>query len=580
MFTHFNGAMVALQALLFAASVLGARLVDFQVAQPPPLPKDAKQCTIRLFEHTFANSYYVPAIADYTPPTDCGEVGSWVGISLNFTVTSNGTQYDRLGVFTFQNVEIWRTSTPEPTSGDGIIWQYLKDVTRFQPLFAEPGLFILELNNIVQTGLTGEYASTLEATFYASSAAHPPATTANLIVPISTLSNTSSDEASVPPSFSLNITIPVNSVAAYAELQASGNGEEEFWYFNAPNNYLDLLPSGTTYGTGPFREVRFLVDSLLAGVAFPYPVIFTGGIIPNAWRPITSYGAIDLPTYHFDLSPFIPLLADGEPHTITLDVASAETDHAINSNWFVSGAVHIILGDSDQPTTGNITLYKADDYAVTTESGGQDDTGAVAFSVGATRSIHIESTIVPGNGKETKVIFKQDLAYTNKQSYNVDATIEVVKQIASGTVTSTHDGTVVLEDTFSYPLTINLTATDANFNNYSATFDHSYNRVLLPAPFLLGTTIAEHQVSGGRFVSTSSGNIGINGTSENTFKYTDVKGNTFSQTVNAASNVITLNKESGNLAPSPLPASTIAAAATHVPLKMGARLPGGNVAGH
>lgn len=59
------------------------------------------------------------------PPTDCGPVGSWAGISLNFTVTSNGTQYDRLGehastelgiisefifrffegVFTFQNVE-------------------------------------------------------------------------------------------------------------------------------------------------------------------------------------------------------------------------------------------------------------------------------------------------------------------------------------------------------------------------------------------------------------------------------------------------------------------------------------------
>ena len=24
------------------------------------------------------------------PPTDCGPVGSWAGISLNFTVTSNG----------------------------------------------------------------------------------------------------------------------------------------------------------------------------------------------------------------------------------------------------------------------------------------------------------------------------------------------------------------------------------------------------------------------------------------------------------------------------------------------------------
>ena len=48
MFVNLQGIM-ALQAL-FASSVLGTRLVDFQVAQPPPLPKDAKQCTIRLFE--------------------------------------------------------------------------------------------------------------------------------------------------------------------------------------------------------------------------------------------------------------------------------------------------------------------------------------------------------------------------------------------------------------------------------------------------------------------------------------------------------------------------------------------------
>lgn len=41
----------------------------------------------------------------HRPPTECGEPGSWAAVTLNLTVTSNGTQYDRLGVFTFQNVE-------------------------------------------------------------------------------------------------------------------------------------------------------------------------------------------------------------------------------------------------------------------------------------------------------------------------------------------------------------------------------------------------------------------------------------------------------------------------------------------
>ncbi|KIJ33210.1 hypothetical protein M422DRAFT_131872, partial [Sphaerobolus stellatus SS14] len=87
-----------------------------------------------------------------SPPQDCGTPDSWAGITLNWTATSNGTQYDRLSAISFQNVEIWRTSTPEPTS-TGIIWTYIKDVTRYIPLFAKPGTLILDLNNIVDPTL-------------------------------------------------------------------------------------------------------------------------------------------------------------------------------------------------------------------------------------------------------------------------------------------------------------------------------------------------------------------------------------------------------------------------------------------
>lgn len=159
----------------------------------------------------------------------------------------------------------------------------------------------------------------------------------------------------------MNITFPTNIVEAYAEIYASGNGDEEFWvsthihffflstlsdgnsiqYFNVANEFLNDLPAGTTFGDGPFREVRLLVDGQLAGAAFPYAVIFTGGIIPTAWRPITSYGALDLPTYFLDLTPFVPIFADGKPHNITLSVSSAESDHTINQNWFVSGNIQV-----------------------------------------------------------------------------------------------------------------------------------------------------------------------------------------------------------------------------------------------
>lgn len=208
------------------------------------------------------------------------------------------------------------------------MWTYTKDVTRYIPLFSQPNVFSMELNNIVNTQYTGSFNTTVVATFYSAESGASSAGKSDLIIPIGTKNATNQGaEVSVPPSFSESVTFPQNAIAAYAELYASGNGEEEFWYFSAPNAVLPSLPSGITYGTGSFREVRLLVDGQLAGIAFPYATIFTGGILPSSWRPISSFGAYDLPTYYVDLTPFIPVLVDGKPHNISIDVASAESDH-------------------------------------------------------------------------------------------------------------------------------------------------------------------------------------------------------------------------------------------------------------
>ncbi|KAI0748346.1 peptide N-acetyl-beta-D-glucosaminyl asparaginase amidase A-domain-containing protein [Daedaleopsis nitida] len=566
----------ALAGVLLAVT-RAAVLVDFQVAQPPPLPQDAKQCTVQILQRTFGNSFGMAEVVQYEPPTDCGPVGSWAGISLNFTVTSNGTQFDRLGIFTFQNVEIWRTSTPEPTRGDGIIWTYLKDVTRFTPLFTKNGTFILQLDNLLETGLDGQYAATLHATFFASSRENPPAPKADLIIPVSTLANDTGNDASVPPAFSLNVTVPQNAVQVYAELIASGNGNEEFWYLNAANQFLPSLPSGTTFGDGPFREVRMLVDGQLAGVAFPYAVIFTGGIVPTAWRPITSYGAIDLPTYFIDLTPFVPVLTDGQPHNISLDVVSAEDDHTINQNWFVSGSLQVVTDPSGKPTTGKITRYDAPPFAQTSVTGSVGDNGDVNITVAATRAIHIESEITSGSGKTTHVVWEQNLQYTNTQNYLDNAFVQIVNQSASGSFLSTHNGVPALVDTFSYPLIINFTVLTPSGSDFVATFDHSFNRVSDPAPFILGSTIRNRQQASGFFHLASTGNTG-NGTNTNTFSYADRKGNTYDREVSAVNTNITADHQGGTLAPQ---------AAFHFPsinqaplVVMKPRLPGGRKIGN
>ncbi|CAK5281947.1 unnamed protein product [Mycena citricolor] len=595
----------SLSVLVAAISVLpraAAVLVDFQVAVPPIVPAHAKQCTVEIFTHDFAQ-FGVAALADYTPPTDCGEPGTWAAISLNFTVTSNGTQFDRLGVFTFQNVEIWRTSTPEPTAA-GIIWTYVKDVTKYTPLFAKPGLFIGQLDNIIETGLNGIYSSTMTATFYASSPAAPPAKQADLIIPLSTLLNTTGDAASVPPAFSIEVTLPQNTIEVYAELYPSGNGNEGYFscdkiklnlsstcrvlgalrtivepdcddaearnkYTNVANRvsivklswmhaqviqFSSEVPGAL--GQGPFREVRLLIDGRVAGVAFPYPVVFTGGVSPTCWRPITSYGAVDLPSYFLDVTPFVPLLVDGKPHNFTIDVVSAEANHAILANWFVSGNLQVVTDASSAPTTGRMISYSASPFAATT-SKATTRNGDVDISVAATRHLEIVSEIVSGSGVTTQVEWAQNLSFVNDQAYLNNFLVQNVFQVSSGIARSLHNGVPAVLDNFTFPFTLNFTSLNAAGTSFFAGFDHSYNRHLTPSPFLLSTTISERQMAGGAFTIASTGNFGSNGTSENTISYVDAAGNTFARQVNAASNVITLDHQSGTLsassvAPAPL----------------------------
>ncbi|KAJ3558288.1 hypothetical protein NP233_g11538 [Leucocoprinus birnbaumii] len=488
----------------------------------------------------FAFSFGLAEVVQLEPPTDCGPPGSWAAITLNFTVTSNGTQFDRLGIFTFQNVEIWRTSTPEPIRGDGIIWEYIKDVTRYTPLFAKPGTFILQLDNLIQTGLDGVYSTVLHATYYASSNKHPPAKQSNLIVPLSTLANDTGNDASVPPGFSIDVTLPQNTVEVYAELYASGNGQEEFWYFSVPNQFLSDIPDGLALGQGPFREVRLLIDGQVAGAVFPYATIFTGGFTPPCWRPITSYGALDLPTYFLDVTPFVPLLTDGQAHNFTIDVVSAESDHTTLQNWFVSGNLQVFTDPSGRRTTGRMLRVDNQPFAQTRTTGGLNSNGDLTFTVSASRNIHIESQITTGSGKTSQVTWTQSYAYSSSQQWLNDSLIQAS----------------LLQDRFSYPLNINFTNLNTNFTDWFTSFDHSYNRDLLPMPTITRSVINNRQLADGFFHLMTGGNTG-NGTSSNVFSYKDDAGNTYSRQVDAQFNVITLDRQSGNLAPAPAPAPLV-----------------------
>lgn len=150
-------------------------------------------------------------------------------------------------------------------------------------------------------------------------------------------------------------------------------------------------------------------------------------------RPITAYGALELPTYFVDLTPWVPLLTDGHPHTFTLDVASSELTHEIQQNWYVSGLLQVVTsGSSSKPTTGKMISYVADPYAVATTSGRVQGNGDVDFEIRATRAIRVEAEVVSatGNGEggettSTRVVWEQSLQYTNVQSWRDGGMVQV-----------------------------------------------------------------------------------------------------------------------------------------------------------
>ncbi|KAG9091804.1 hypothetical protein FS749_016230 [Ceratobasidium sp. UAMH 11750] len=527
-------------------------LVNFQVAQPPLTPKLGKSCTVQLFRRNFANSYYEPEIVEYTPPTGCGTVGEWAGVSLNWTATSKGRQYDRIAAVTFHNVEIWRTSTAEPTT-TGIIWTHLKDVTKYIPLFAKPGRMIVDLNNIVDEGLglNGEYDVRFSATFFAPTPVNPPAPKSDLIIPLSNLSPNQANYVSVPPALNTTVVFPRNAAKAFVEIFASGNSAEEFWYFNLADKWIPALPKDTTSGKGAYREARLLVDGKLAGVVNPYPVIFTGGFIPTMWRPISAYGSFDQPTYSIDLTPFIPLLSDGANHTLTIDVVAggaASADHSINGNWYVSGNIQVFLDKSSAPTTGKITSYTAPDYGSSDVAGVAAGTD-VNVTETASRGLHIEAQLTTGSGKTTKVVWTQNLSFKNTQSYLNNATRQVLHQTSTGKSVSTHNGRSVISDDYSYPLYIDYwLVKENNASGWNTILNHGFDRSYLPNTLIPKSVIHTKRLSTGSFLTAPNGTrVVANGTAVQDFSYSDVKLNTYTRHVESLNSSVTSDTQGGTL---------------------------------
>jgi hypothetical protein len=253
-----------------------------------------------------------------------------------------GRQFDRLGYLHIGGVEIFRTSTPQP-SPDGIEWSVEKDVTRYSDTFRGDHDVEMLIGNVVDDTYTGIIDVKVTLTFY-------PAREAR-----------EAREASAPDRVLTldqnSLTTPRNSERIVAEVYATGSGGgcEEYWYLAVPSN----APYSCQADGGPYREVQIKVDGQLAGVAAPFPTVWTGGWSnPFLWYVVPGPRAFDVKPIEYDLTPFAGILNDGRPHRVEVAVVGVPEGQ---SGWSTPVNVLVWQDAKRAHVTGRLTAHSSGD---------------------------------------------------------------------------------------------------------------------------------------------------------------------------------------------------------------------------
>ncbi|KAF2769598.1 hypothetical protein EJ03DRAFT_271909 [Teratosphaeria nubilosa] len=395
-------------------------------------------CQETLAVHVFASSFGAPYVGNYKPPSCDFNRVSW-----NLTVTSAGRQFDRLGIVYLGDTEVFRTSTAQPTT-KGIEWTYIKDMTNYLPLFKQDQKIIFDLGNLINDIYTGTFNVTLTSAFFT---ADDSITPADLILPVSGRQSSSNQGSvfSVPTDNASNdLTLPRNVKKAVFTIAATGQSEEEFWWSNVLQSDINTFPdSGALYGFSPFREVQLLIDGNLAGVAWPFPIIFTGGVVPGFWRPIVGVNAFDLKEDEIDITPWLPLLCDGNAHSFTIRVSglndsgdgSATLSDTTGSYWWVTGKVFLWLDEKGHITTGQgpDKIAPTPKFEVTSTIGkmrnGSNET--LVYQVTAQRSLSFKSTINLSSGSKT-AFWSQELSFSNFGNLSDQGNVATTQQQTTG----------------------------------------------------------------------------------------------------------------------------------------------------
>lgn len=378
---------------------------------------EAAPCVLQLASHEFGFSYGSPFVANFSAPVWCSEDHSVV--YLKWAASSPlGVQYDRIAAVWVNGVELLRTSTEEPSRRGGVSWQVVKEISPYYDVLKSGGIVVVALDNVISGPYNSSFTIDLTAEFYKPldpELSHTPRKP-DRIVPVSTSTRSYGWFNVQPNSLGTNgamVSVPANTEELYLELFLSHHQCDEFFYTNPPSDFAQPL---LLCGNGPFREIQVLVDDTLVGVVWPFPLVFTGGFNPYMWRPIVSIGAFNAPTYLLNLTPFLDLFTDAQPHNVTFAV-----DFGLDF-WPIDGNLLIYQdpnGHQTQATVLERTMLRHVEPATTQHVDGLNG----SFLVQAERDVLVQTRVTTSSGSKIYTL-TQRFDFTNQLTFTDDGNRE------------------------------------------------------------------------------------------------------------------------------------------------------------
>jgi Peptide N-acetyl-beta-D-glucosaminyl asparaginase amidase A len=513
-------------------------------AEPLVTRPDTKPCIVSLLSNApFANFNGTPLT--YTPPADCPGPWAKVVLTADFTVSS-GNQFDRSAWFFLGDVNIFYGTTAEPRSNLSPSWHVERDLTDLTSFLKTPQTGLASIGNIVNSVDTSTIFASAALEFYPVARFTPAPVVPDIIVPVSvgngpaTL-NTTTDQVTQ------TLNLPRNVEKVYLDVFAQNQSNDEFYYFCVPNNETGPLES---CGNTAFRETEITIDGKPAGVAPVFPFIFTGGIDPFLWEPITGVQTLNFKPYRVDLTPYAGVLGDGNQHIVGISVFNADTLFLATANMlvFTDHGSKEVSGGLISNTLSAAPTPQVNENLATSSSGVV--TGTVA--VGSNRSFTISGFVNTSHGRvETTV--EQKVNFLSTETFNVNPNTggDMQNAVQTSTVdseTTTRSGVVVQTESrhVSYPLTVDFSFIANANGTFTQVTTANQQNLMTESKALNGFPVfqsnTQEQVNSNdtlQFDASENLTAAGVGKSSASFQSNDSLGNCFSRSLTAENQVLT-----------------------------------------